>query len=280
MKKYSLLVVIFSLLWSCEKDNDEILVQACFTYQFSETTEGEVAFTNCSENAASYLWNFGDGETSTEKNPVHTYAIEPPYYVRLIANSRFQSDTLNTVIGNMMVYKPNIYIYPTENINLCLKIEFPLGGKVVTSIPEYKDEWCVNVQPDGLIDDQYLYLFYESSQPDIFRYNNGWCIAKENLLSFFESNMHQYNFSQQEINDFTDYWVPRLTESNYYLVYPQTNETINKAISFEFSVQPDNVGRLFYAISGTNAPKTLPEPEIISFDRANFFVMEWGVILK
>jgi len=280
MKKYSLLIVLFSLLWSCEKDNDEAIIKACFTYQFSDTNEGEIQFTNCSENALSYFWEFYDGETSTEKNPLHKYTIEPPYYVTLIAKRGYLADTLTGSIGNIMVYKPNIYIYPKNEINLCLEIEFPLGGKVVTSIPEHKDEWCVNVQPDGLIDNQYSYLFYESSQPDIFHYEKGWCIAKENLLSFFESNMQQYKFSQQEIIDFTEYWIPRLTESNYYLVYPQTNEIIDKAIRFNFSVQPDNVGRLFYAIRGTNAPETLPEPEITPFKRTNYFVMEWGVILK
>ena len=100
------------------------------------------------------------------------------------------------------------------------------------------------------------------------------------MKSFFEDNMQQYNFSQQEIKDFTDYWIPRFTEYNYYLIYPQTNEIIDKAIRFNFSVQPDNLGRLFYAVRGTNKQTTLPEPETKAFLRNNFFVMEWGVILK
>jgi len=280
MQKYSVLFFLLLLFWSCEKDDDETFVQACFTYQFSDTTEGEVRFTNCSENAASYLWNFNDGEVSTEKDPVHTFTTEPPYYISLIASARFISDTLNMVIGNMMVYKPNIYIYPSSEIDLCLELEFPIGGEVVTSIPDYSDGWCVTVKPDGTIDEQYTYLFYESSQPDVFQYEKGWCVAKENLQNFFETNLQAYNFSQQEIADFTDYWMLHLAESNYYLIYPQTNEIIDKAIRFNFSDQPDNVGRLFYAISPSNIPETISAPEIIPFKRNGYFVMEWGVILK
>lgn len=40
-------------------------------------------FTNTSYNATSFLWNFGDGSTSTEKNPIHEYAIAGNFTVRL-----------------------------------------------------------------------------------------------------------------------------------------------------------------------------------------------------
>ena len=177
-----------------------------------------------------------------------------------------------------MLYE--VITYPTMQTDLCVKIEFPLGGEVVESIPEYNDEWCVNVQPGGLIDNQYSYLFYESKQPDIFQYKEGWCIAQNELKSFFENNLQQYNFSQQEITDFTDYWIPRLKTSSFYLIYPQTNEIIDKAIQLDFSVQPDNIGRLFYAIAGTSEAQILKAPEKKSIDRKDFYVMEWGVILK
>ncbi len=53
---------------------------------FTYTTNGPaVTFTNSSQNGLSYLWDFGDGSTSTEKNPVHTYALPGEYTVTLSA---------------------------------------------------------------------------------------------------------------------------------------------------------------------------------------------------
>jgi len=51
----------------------------------SDDSMGTVTFTNSSDNATTYEWDFGDGETSTEENPVHTYAASGSYEVTLTA---------------------------------------------------------------------------------------------------------------------------------------------------------------------------------------------------
>lgn len=56
----------------------------------------QVAFNNNSINADSYLWNFGNGQTSTDPSPVYTYTSGGNYQVVLIAtNSYGCSDTLH-----------------------------------------------------------------------------------------------------------------------------------------------------------------------------------------
>lgn len=55
---------------------------AGFTYAVDRST---ATFTNTSDNSSSYLWDFGDGETSTEVNPVHIYPIKGDYTVKLKA---------------------------------------------------------------------------------------------------------------------------------------------------------------------------------------------------
>jgi len=43
------------------------------------TVEGlMVSFVNASVGADSYAWNFGDGNTSTEESPTHTYRVLTP----------------------------------------------------------------------------------------------------------------------------------------------------------------------------------------------------------
>jgi len=51
---------------------------------FSSTTNGAiVSFSNSSSNATSFLWDFGDGTTSTQPNPAHTYSNDGAYNVTL-----------------------------------------------------------------------------------------------------------------------------------------------------------------------------------------------------
>jgi len=56
--------------------------------------EGEtVNFTDASQYAASWSWNFGDGQTSTEQNPSHVYTAAGTYTVSLTVTNTLGSDT-------------------------------------------------------------------------------------------------------------------------------------------------------------------------------------------
>ncbi|MCQ2340165.1 MAG: PKD domain-containing protein [Paludibacteraceae bacterium] len=55
----------------------QVLAPVCkagFSYQKADDGV-TVTFTNKSENAVRYLWDFGDKTTSTDKNPVHKYNV-------------------------------------------------------------------------------------------------------------------------------------------------------------------------------------------------------------
>ncbi len=54
----------------------------------------EVEFTNLSTNAYNcYAWDFGDGTTGTEVNPIHEYVTAGTYMVCLTANNPYGEDT-------------------------------------------------------------------------------------------------------------------------------------------------------------------------------------------
>ncbi len=52
---------------------------------------------NMSQNATTFLWNFGDGYTSTDANPKHYYKQEGEYNIQLIANNAHQCPDTFTV---------------------------------------------------------------------------------------------------------------------------------------------------------------------------------------
>jgi hypothetical protein len=58
----------------CENDDDANLPEliASFAHTINEDT-GAVSFLNLTENADSYTWDFGDGRTSTEINPIRSF---------------------------------------------------------------------------------------------------------------------------------------------------------------------------------------------------------------
>ena len=65
---------------------------------FTDVTEGDapltVYFTDLSENATSWAWDFGDGTTSTEQHPSHTYSTAGTYTVTLVATNQGFNDTI------------------------------------------------------------------------------------------------------------------------------------------------------------------------------------------
>lgn len=66
---------------------------------FADITSGDapltVYFTDLSSNATSWLWDFGDGSSSTDQNPVHVYTSGGVFSVSLTAyNSQMTPNTL------------------------------------------------------------------------------------------------------------------------------------------------------------------------------------------
>ena len=162
--------------------------------------------------------------------------------------------------------KPNIYIYPTEKINLEININFPNGGNIIESIPDYNGGWKIEVTPSGMINSKYRYLFYEAQIPQLLQKEFGWNVQGEELYSFFNNNLELMFFSQKEIDDFLDYWIPRFDISKSYVRYPSFTEDLENIVELKFSTEPENVIRVFYLIEEQQSDKTI-EPSIYSYFR-------------
>lgn len=78
-----------------------------------------VTFTDNSVDATSWFWDFGDGNTSTQQNPVHTYAAAGTYNVTLTINNGACSSTqtipLVTSVTNVNTNVPKISVLPNPS---------------------------------------------------------------------------------------------------------------------------------------------------------------------
>lgn len=107
-----------------------------------------VSFTDTSSNATSWHWDFGDGNSSTQQNPQHTYAISGSYMVTLTVSDGCDTmsvqDTVNAFVtgvdeeeGRAVRIVPN----PSKGV---FKVSFPepqveilvcdLAGRIVRKI--------------------------------------------------------------------------------------------------------------------------------------------------
>ena len=107
--KFSFLVLVVAFN-GCDDDDDTNFpeVEAGFTYTLNENS-GTVTFINISSDARTYLWTFGDGSTSTEINPVKTYA-NGTYKVTLKATS--VSGASGTFEDTITISIPNPIVLP------------------------------------------------------------------------------------------------------------------------------------------------------------------------
>ncbi len=82
--------------------NDSSSCQAPFNVQFTDLTPG----------AAFWLWDFGDGTTSTQKNPSHQYASLGNYTVTLTAGPSTSCSNTTTKTDFIKIQETNISIIP------------------------------------------------------------------------------------------------------------------------------------------------------------------------
>ncbi|MCK4664529.1 MAG: hypothetical protein KAT68_16795 [Bacteroidales bacterium] len=143
----ALLVLTIVILTTCKKPEEIIKPKACFTMSKTEAAVNEqITFTNCSENAESYLWNFGDGITSTEKNPTHAYTEDENYIINLRVKNGDNYDQATksiTIIGIPSLSTGSVSNITTTTASITGNIS-DLAGNTIT---QHGHCWSTNQNP-------------------------------------------------------------------------------------------------------------------------------------
>ncbi|MCP4117491.1 MAG: PKD domain-containing protein [Desulfobacteraceae bacterium] len=93
--------------------------QAAFSTKIADSAETStvILFTNDTDNATAYLWEFGDGESSTLENPTHTYKLgdQTNFNVRLTADN----GPCRSVLEKELDLSPLIFKMVSETTIFC-----------------------------------------------------------------------------------------------------------------------------------------------------------------
>ncbi len=105
-----------------------------------------VSFTNTSNYSNEFLWDFGDGNTSTDENPNHTYSVPGLFTITLIAsNCGNYPDTISinhavhfSASIHGINYQSNIAIYPNPfSANVYIDVNELVNLKILNATGKF-----------------------------------------------------------------------------------------------------------------------------------------------
>lgn len=155
----------------------------------SASLEEVVTFTNTSENATSYLWDFGDGRTSIDENPKHAFSIGGTFTVTLTATGDGGENTLTKTV-EITVDFANIFpgVGTSSGFlgNTWAEFKPKLSYLNYEQKPAYVTSDGTIVNKIYLINDGILIYFRSESGSEIINDND--VVTQINLYSHFSGN--------------------------------------------------------------------------------------------
>jgi hypothetical protein len=89
--------------------------------------------------------------------------------------------------------------------------------------------------------------------------------------------LRAYGFQGREITDFTDFWLPLMTDAPYYAVCPMASDEL---VTLQIRPAPDRLRRLWLYLEPLEAPVSLDKPALPApLPRDGFTAVEWGAFL-
>ena len=178
---------------------------ACFTPSTSMAEVGnDILFLNCSLNASSFSWNFGDGTSSTAQNPTHAFTGSGTFHITLTVTNVFGSDdtTISVIVGTRVLanvilnnfsptnpsgnawddlgfpipgipVEPDVYVELSSTSGSSLETDIK-NNLATTALPV---NWDVSAENLTLTNENWTVIIYDNegffqSPEEMFRWNN------------------------------------------------------------------------------------------------------------
>jgi len=179
----------------------------------------------------------------------------------------------------MQVKKPVIYLYPTKQEAVSIKLNF--SGQLTCTYPDYKNGWNVLAAPDGTmtnLDDkkQYSCLFWEGvSNEAKWDLSKGFVVAGKDTKDFLQEKLAFLGLTPKEYNEFIVYWLPVMQNNKFNLITFAGREYEDIA-PMQITPNPDSELRVFMVFKPLDSYMEIQPQELQSFERVGFTVVEWG----
>lgn len=175
--------------------------------------------------------------------------------------------------------KPVIYLYPEEETEVSVRVDFTEGGELTCTYPDYGEGWEVTARPDGTILDkdgnEYYCLYWEGEGNARFEKGKGWCVSREDTASFLREKLTEIGLTAREANEFIIYWLPELQKNPYNLIAFHTDDYA-RSVPLTVSPAPDTVIRVFMTYEPCDEPTEIEPQSLPRYERNGFTVVEWG----
>lgn len=173
--------------------------------------------------------------------------------------------------------KPIIYLYPEKKTQISIKIDY--AGELLCTYPYYKDGWEVIAEPNGRIHTidgkEYSYLFWEGKSDYLWNIDEGFVVKGSDTAEFLQESLEKIGLIPKEYNEFIVYWLPKMQNNEYNLIY-FAGEEYEELAKLSIEPTPDNIVRVFMVYKELNEPIEVTEQKLKSFERSGFTVIEWG----
>jgi len=203
--------------------------------------------------------------------------------------------------------KPVVYLYPEVSTVVSVKLATPI--EFTHTIPTYDKGkgWEVLANPNGklqnlsnslencsnytnefgfeyakksCIDNSYPYLYWSGTSitKPYPKMDEGWVVTKGDLSAFLTEKLSYMGLNQNEINDFTSYWLNTMLkkDSPYYRVSFLQNKELNALIPMDVNPMPKTTIRIFMDWQPLDSIVDITPQELVQSNRNGFTLVEWG----
>ena len=182
--------------------------------------------------------------------------------------------------GDICLNKPIIYLYPTSETDVNIKLWTP--EKMTHSYPEYNYEKWRNMiaQPNGDLEDmdtwRKLYALYREWKSDNETNFDEWfVVAWKDIIPFLEEKLAILWLNEREAEEFIVYWLPQMEGNEWNLIRFETKTEQNENMPLIITPTPDTVIRVMMDWKAIDEPINISEQQLITPERSWFTVVEW-----